>query len=169
MTLLSCFAGWQPRWRRQQDTWPVTRSRRPCPNLWFTAPLTMQGTTMRLNLETWWMRYCLPFAVRARQSGFLQCTTRWGTVLVSGCATCFSIQNLRILHMKVHLWRSQWPRGLRQEVSSPAQALGSRVRIPLNSRMSDFIVCLCCLAFCDRADPSSKQFYQLPIRSMVSD
>jgi hypothetical protein len=131
-------AAWKPRWGLHQDTWPVTRCRRPCPSVWFTPPLTMQGTTMRRNLETWWMRYCRSVAVRLRQRAFLRCTTRWGTV-VTACTTCFNVQNLRILHTKVHLCRSEWQRGLRHEISSPAQALGSWVRIPLGVWM-----CLCC-------------------------
>jgi hypothetical protein len=38
---------------------------------------------------------------------------------------------------------SEWPRGLRHEMSSPARTLGSRVRIPLQPLMSAFILCLC--------------------------
>jgi hypothetical protein len=36
--------------------------------------------------------------------------------------------------------RSQWPRGLRHELSSLARTLGSRVRIPLEAWMSVFIL-----------------------------
>jgi hypothetical protein len=36
--------------------------------------------------------------------------------------------------------RSQWPRGLRHELSSPAQTLRSWVRIPLEAWMSLFIL-----------------------------
>jgi hypothetical protein len=38
------------------------------------------------------------------------------------------------------LSRSQWPRGLRHEMCSPAQALGSWVQIPLKAWMSAFIL-----------------------------
>jgi hypothetical protein len=43
--------------------------------------------------------------------------------------------------------RSQWPRGLRHELSSPARVLGSRVRTPLKAWMS--VLCACIL-FVDR-------------------
>jgi hypothetical protein len=46
----------------------------------------------------------------------------------------------------VVLCRSQWPRGLRHELSSLARMLGSWVRIPLIAWMSvlcAFILCLC--------------------------
>jgi hypothetical protein len=42
-----------------------------------------------------------------------------------------------------HASRSQWPRGLRHEISSLARTLGSWVRIPLETWMSAFILCLC--------------------------
>jgi hypothetical protein len=40
--------------------------------------------------------------------------------------------------------RSQWPRCLKHEMSSPAQTLGSWVRILLDEWMSSLILCLCC-------------------------
>jgi hypothetical protein len=40
--------------------------------------------------------------------------------------------------------RSQCPRGLRHETSSPARTLGSWVRNPLQALTSVFILCLCC-------------------------
>jgi hypothetical protein len=39
----------------------------------------------------------------------------------------------------IYLCRSQWPRGLRHEMSSPAWTLGSWVRIPLEAWMFAFI------------------------------
>jgi hypothetical protein len=39
--------------------------------------------------------------------------------------------------------RSQWPRGLRQEPSSPARTLGSWIRIPLEAWMSVCIYSVC--------------------------
>jgi hypothetical protein len=62
--------------------------------------------------------------------------------------------------------RSQWPRGLRHELSSLARTLGSWVRIPLKIWMSvcAFILCLCCpvqVAALRRVDHSSKESYRL--------
>jgi hypothetical protein len=42
--------------------------------------------------------------------------------------------------------RSQWPTGLRYEMSSPARTLGSWVRIPLKASMS--VLCAFILCFC---------------------
>jgi hypothetical protein len=61
---------------------------------------------------------------------------------------------------------SQWPRGLRHEPSSPAQTLGSWVRIPLEALMSVwvyFVFVLFCLqiAALRGADPPSKESYRL--------
>jgi hypothetical protein len=50
--------------------------------------------------------------------------------------------------------RSQWPRGVMHEMSSPARTLGSWVRIPLQAWM----------LFCIYSDPPSKESYQLSIR-----
>jgi hypothetical protein len=62
--------------------------------------------------------------------------------------------------------RSQWPRGLRHELSSPAQTLGSWVRIPLEARMSlcvysVFVLSCVQVAALQPADPPSKEFYRL--------
>jgi hypothetical protein len=40
--------------------------------------------------------------------------------------------------------QSQWPRGLRHEMSSPARTLGSWFRVPLEAWLYAFILCLCC-------------------------
>jgi hypothetical protein len=40
--------------------------------------------------------------------------------------------------------RSQWPRGLRHELSFPARTLWSWVRTPLKPWVFAFILCLCC-------------------------
>jgi hypothetical protein len=48
---------------------------------------------------------------------------------------------------KTHHCRSQWPRGLRHELSSLARTLASWARIPFEAWMSvlcAFILCLCC-------------------------
>jgi hypothetical protein len=39
--------------------------------------------------------------------------------------------------------RSQWPRGLGHELSSPAQTLGLWVQIPLEAWMSVRLFCVC--------------------------
>jgi hypothetical protein len=53
-----------------------------------------------------------------------------------------------ILHIS-SLGRSQWPPGIRHELSSPAQTLRSWVRIPLKARIfvCAFILCLCCSVY----------------------
>jgi hypothetical protein len=70
-----------------------------------------------------------------------------------------------------HYCRSQWPRGLSYELSSPAQTLGSCVRIPLEAWMSVFlysVFVLSCwqVAALRRADPPSKESYRLCRRSI---
>jgi hypothetical protein len=59
--------------------------------------------------------------------------------------------------------RSQWPRGLRHELSSPAQTLGSWVRIPLEAWMSVCIYTVFVLSCVQvaGADPPSKESYRL--------
>jgi hypothetical protein len=66
--------------------------------------------------------------------------------------------------------RSQWPRGLRHELSSPPQTLGSCVRIPLEAWMSVCVYSvfvLSCVQVVNlrRADPPSKESYRLCKRS----
>jgi hypothetical protein len=56
------------------------------------------------------------------------------------------INNLR--DFSVGISRSQWPRGLRHEPSSPARTLGSWVGIPLEAWMS-YLRSLCvCVVLC---------------------
>jgi hypothetical protein len=62
--------------------------------------------------------------------------------------------------------RSQWPLGLRNELSSLARTLGSRVRIPLKAWISvcvySMFVLFCVLAAAlRRADPPIKESYRL--------
>jgi hypothetical protein len=57
--------------------------------------------------------------------------------------------------------RSQWPRGLRYELSSPAQTLGSWVRIQLESWLSVFVLSCMQVAALQQADPPSKESYRL--------
>jgi hypothetical protein len=62
--------------------------------------------------------------------------------------------------------RSQWPRGLRHELSSPARILGSWVRTPLKAWMSVcvysvFVLFCIYVAALRRADPPSKENYPL--------
>jgi hypothetical protein len=64
--------------------------------------------------------------------------------------------------------RSQWPRGVRHEPSSPARTLGSWVRIPLPACMSVcdysvFVLFCVYVAALRWADPSSKESYRLCI------
>jgi hypothetical protein len=65
--------------------------------------------------------------------------------------------------------RSDWPRGLRHEMSSLARTLGSWVRIPLKVWMSvwEYSVVLFCVfvPILRRADPPSKESYRLCIRN----
>jgi hypothetical protein len=58
---------------------------------------------------------------------------------LSPTASC--LRNLTMIHFTLRddnqgTSRSQWPRGLRRELSSPARTLGSCVRIPLKKCMS---------------------------------
>jgi hypothetical protein len=66
----------------------------------------------------------------------------------------------------IDVGRSQWPRGLRHELSSPAQTLRTWVRIPLKAWM---LVCIYSVfvqvAVLRRADPPSKESYRLCKRS----
>jgi hypothetical protein len=73
--------------------------------------------------------------------------------------------HLKFGFIKFQMSRSQRPRGLRHEVSSPAQTLGSWVQIPLKAWMFAFILRLCCpmlVVALRRADPLSKESYRLP-------
>jgi hypothetical protein len=71
----------------------------------------------------------------------------------------------KILFCEPEVCRSQWPRRLRHELSSPAQTLGSWVRILLDHGcLYAFILSvLSCLliAALRRADPPSKDSYRL--------
>jgi hypothetical protein len=60
---------------------------------------------------------------------------------IHGQSTLLDIPMTEVTH-----WRSQCPRGLRHELSSPARTLGSWVKIPLKAWMSicASILCLCC-------------------------
>jgi hypothetical protein len=62
--------------------------------------------------------------------------------------------------------RSHWPRGLRHELSSSAQRLGSCVRIPLEAWMSVcvysvFVLSCVQVAALRRTDSASKESYRL--------
>jgi hypothetical protein len=59
--------------------------------------------------------------------------------------------------------RSEWPHGLRHELSSLARTLGSWVRIPVEAWMSVFAFILCVLCIgrdLATADPLSKGSYR---------
>jgi hypothetical protein len=68
------------------------------------------------------------------------------------------------VRMSDNVSRSQWPHGLKHELSSTARTLGSWVRILLEALM---FVCVYCAFFCPvcralrRADPPSKESYRL--------
>jgi hypothetical protein len=47
--------------------------------------------------------------------------------------------------------RSRWPRSVRYVLFSPAQTLGSWVRIPLEARMCVQLFCVCGVLFADSA------------------
>jgi hypothetical protein len=75
-----------------------------------------------------------------------------------------------ICHKYRPIRRSKWPRGLRHELSSPAQTLGSWVRIPLRAWIymcvyPVFVLSCVQVAALRRADPPSKESYQLCKRS----
>jgi hypothetical protein len=62
--------------------------------------------------------------------------------------------------------RSQWPRGLRHEMSSSGQTLGASIRIPLEAWMficvySVFVLSSVQVAALRRSDPPSKESYRL--------
>jgi hypothetical protein len=88
-----------------------------------------------------------------------RCISRnYAQKLITGSKLCMV---LAVMH------RSQWSRGLRHEMSSPAWTLGSWVRIPLEAWM---FVCVysvfllsCVVAALRRADHWSKESYQLSI------
>jgi hypothetical protein len=71
------------------------------------------------------------------------------------------LQNSNSLYW-AKLSRSQWPRGLRHELSSPARTLGSWVRIPLQIYVYFAFVLSCVqVATLRRADPPFKGSYRL--------
>jgi hypothetical protein len=71
-----------------------------------------------------------------------------------------------VIYEKLRMNRSQWPRSLRHEPSSPDRILGSWVRIPLEEWMSVCIysvfVLLCVqVEALRRADPLSEESWRL--------
>jgi hypothetical protein len=72
-----------------------------------------------------------------------------------------------LISLPSSIWRrSHWARGCRHEMSSPAQILGSWVRIPLETWMCAFRLCFYCplkVAAFRRADHPSKESYRLCI------
>jgi hypothetical protein len=106
----------------------------------------------------------------------------FGTVGSRHLLTCFSMhwsqKNLRTVALRLLVFqlsisvqrRSQWPRGLRHELSSPAQTLGSWVWILLEAWMSVcvysvFVLSCVQTAALRRAHPPSKEPYPLCKRS----
>jgi hypothetical protein len=80
-------------------------------------------------------------------------------------ATSIQFTYIRTIYLTVS--RSQWPRGLSHEMSSPAWTLGSWVTISLQAWMFvcvySVFVLSCEVAALRRADHSSKESYQLSI------
>jgi hypothetical protein len=68
---------------------------------------------------------------------------------------------------KLRRSRSQRTRGLRQEMFSPAQTLGSWVRIALEAWMSDCVSSVFVLSCIGRSDAPSKKLYRLPTRFTI--
>jgi hypothetical protein len=58
---------------------------------------------------------------------------RWGTSINY---LCLKKDACKYTNVRKEMFRSQWPRGLRHEMCSPARTLGSWVRIPLEAWMS---------------------------------
>jgi hypothetical protein len=80
------------------------------------------------------------------------------------------VRNFDYLCCSIATGLSQWPRGLRHELSWPPQTLGSSVRIHLKARMSVciysvFVLSSVQIAALRRADPQSKESYLLCKRS----
>jgi hypothetical protein len=68
--------------------------------------------------------------------------------------------------------RQQRQHDLRQDMSSPAQTLGSWARIPLEAWMPSFVLYLCYpvrVTALRRADPPSKESYKLSTRFIISE
>jgi hypothetical protein len=100
------------------------------------------------------MMFCKPFSFR-RERSFCNCKN----------TNKIFVENIPLI-----LRRSQWPRGLRNELSSPAQTLGSWVRIPLEAWMfvcvhSVFVLSCKQVVALRRADSPPKEFYRLCKRS----
>jgi hypothetical protein len=91
----------------------------------------------QLQLHSVVSGYSLKHSYYSALRGLMAFSLSTATVLIN----CPSI--IRIA--KRRKCRSQWPRGLRHEQSSPAQTLGSWVRIPTEAWMSVRVfLCLCC-------------------------
>jgi hypothetical protein len=76
------------------------------------------------------------------------------------------IETIPILKCDTFDSQSRWPRGLRYELSSPAQTLGSWVRIPLETWMSVCVYSVIVwVAALRQADPPSKESYRSCKRS----
>jgi hypothetical protein len=52
----------------------------------------------------------------------------------------FAVERKRVFYLESYFFsRSQWARGLRHKLSSPAQTLGSWFRIPLGAQLSGWV------------------------------
>jgi hypothetical protein len=78
-----------------------------------------------------------------------------------------SVQYFEFCRRTMSTGRSQWLRGPKREMISPAQTLGLWVRIPLEARtsvrVSSVLSCPMQVASFRRTDPPSKESYQLSV------
>jgi hypothetical protein len=79
------------------------------------------------------------------------------------------VNDCEIMVFYIKTRRSQWPHGLRHELSSPAWTLGSWVQNPLEAWMcvciySVFVLFCVQISAVQRTDPPSKESYRLCIR-----
>jgi hypothetical protein len=70
------------------------------------------------------------------------------TVLMGAYGKRWFMQQKIIISAEFGTGLSQWPRGVRHELSAPARTLGSWVRIPLETWMSVCVYSVC-VVLCD--------------------
>jgi hypothetical protein len=119
--------------------------------------LLLKNAVCDVNREGWKVVNFISFQLVTSVSKTVLSVSDYGLHLDT-----FSYIQLRL----VLTCRSQWPRGLSHELSSPAQTLGSWARIPLEARMSVcfysvFVLSCVQVAALRRAHPPSKECYRL--------
>jgi hypothetical protein len=127
-----------------------------------SAPAYMCTSSLRISLSAWnsdsWLRE--DFYLSSRQH-YILCSF---TITTANPTQCKQALDLGLWH--VTMGRSQWPRGIRHELSSPVQTLGSWVQIPLEAWMpvcvySVFVLSSVQISTLRRADPSSEESHRL--------